>query len=60
MINVENVKKAVELQKDMNNDMDLFGSTSYEKIKQLDRLIDNFNSAEDDLFIELMNIEIKK
>jgi hypothetical protein len=60
MINVENVKKAVELQKDMNNDIDLFGSTSYEKIKQLDRLIDNFNSAEDDLFIELMNIEIKK
>ena len=60
MINVENVKKAVELQKDMNNDIDLFGSTSYEKIKRLDRLIDNFNSAEDDLFIELMNIEIKK
>ena len=60
MTNVENVKKAVELQKDMNNDIDLFGSTSYEKIKQLDRLIDNFNSAEDDLFIELMNIEIKK
>ena len=54
MINVENVKKAVELQKDMNNDIDLFGSTSYEKIKRLDRLIDNFNSAEDDLFIELM------
>ena len=55
MINLEKVKEAVELQKDMNNDIDLFGSTDYGKIKQLDRLIDNFNSAEDDLFIELMN-----
>ena len=57
MINLENVKKAVELQKDMNNDIDLFGETTYEKCKQLDRLIDNFNPAEDALFIELMTSE---
>ena len=55
MINLENVKKAVELQKDMNIDIDLFGVTTDEKCKQLDRLIDNFNSFEDDLFIELMS-----
>ena len=55
MINYENVKKAVELQKDMNVDIYLFGVTTDEKCKQLDRLIDNFNSFEDDLFIELMS-----
>ena len=55
MINLEKVKEAVELQKDMNNDIDLFGSTTYEKVKQLEILINNFNSSEDDLFIELMN-----
>ena len=55
MVNLENVKRAVELQKDMNNDIDLFGVTTDEKCNQLDRLIDNFNSSEDDLFIELMS-----
>ena len=55
MINYTKVYEAVELQKDMNKDIDLFGVTTDEKCKQLDRLIDNFNSSEDDLFIELMS-----
>lgn len=54
MKNLENVKRAVELQKDINMDIDLFGVTTDEKCKQLDRLIDNFNSEEDKMFIELM------
>ena len=58
MINLEKVKEAVELQKDMNNDIDLFGSTTYEKVKQLDGLIDNFNYEECEMFIELME-EVK-
>ena len=58
MINLEKVKEAIELQKDMNNDIYLFGSTTYEKCKQLDRLVDNFNDAECEMFIELME-EVK-
>lgn len=54
MVNYDNVIKAVELQKDINNDIFIFGSTTDYKVKKLDRLIDNFNSEEDDLFIELM------
>ena len=55
MINLEKVKEAVELQKDMNNDIHLFGSTTYEKVKQLEILIDNFNLEDCEMFIELMN-----
>ena len=55
-MNVEKVKQAVELQKQMNSDIDIFGCTSEYNCKMLDRLIDNFDSDEDELFIELMGL----
>ena len=55
MINYQKVQEAVDLQKKINSDIDAFGSASYYDCKVLDRLIDNFSSAEDELFIELMN-----
>jgi hypothetical protein len=53
MVNLENVKKAVELQKDMNNDIDLYGCTTEEKCNQIECLVDNFNDEENELFIKL-------
>lgn len=58
MINVQKVQQAVDLQKQMNSDIDIFGCTSEYNCKMLDRLIDNFNSEEDELFIKLMNEEV--
>jgi hypothetical protein len=54
MINYTKVYQAVELQKDMNADIELFGSTTPQKLSQLEHLIDNFNSAEGDTFIALI------
>ena len=54
MVNYSKVYEAVELQKDMNTDIELFGSTTSQKLNQLEHLIDNFNSAEGDTFIALM------
>ena len=55
ILNIQKVQEAVDLQKRINSDIDALGSASYYDCKVLDRLIDNFSSAEDELFIELMN-----
>ena len=55
ILNIQKVQEAVDLQKRINSDIQENGSASYYDCKVLDRLIDNFSSAEDELFIELMN-----
>ena len=55
MINLENVKRAVELQKEANAQIDFFGRASKVVVDEMLELVDNFNSFEDDLFIELMS-----
>jgi hypothetical protein len=54
-MNIEKVKQAVELQKQMNTDIDVFGYTSEYNCKMLENLADSMNYEECDLFIELMN-----
>ena len=55
MINLENVKRAVELQKEANAQIDSFGVASDVVVDEMLELVDNFNSFEEDMFIELMN-----
>jgi hypothetical protein len=55
MINLENVKRAVELQKEANAQIDLFGIASDVVVDEMLELVDNFNSFEEDMFIELMS-----
>lgn len=55
MINLENVKRAVELQKEANNQIDLFGCASEVVVDEMLELVNNFNSFEEDMFIELMS-----
>ena len=55
MVNLENVKKAVQLQKEADAEIDLFGRASEAVVDEMLELVDNFNSFEDDLFIELMS-----
>ncbi len=54
-MNIEKVKQAGELQKQMNTDIDVFGCTSEYNCKMVERLVDNMSDEEGDLFIELMN-----
>jgi hypothetical protein len=54
-MNIEKVKQAVELQKQMNTDIDVFGCTSEYNCKMLGNLVDNMSDEEGDLFIELMD-----
>ena len=55
MINLENVKKAVELQKEANAQIDFFGRASAVVVDEMLELVDNFNSFEEDMFVELMS-----
>ena len=55
MINLENVKKAVQLQKEANFDINLFGQANKAMVNEMLELIDDFSCAENELFIELMN-----
>ena len=54
-MNIEKVKQAVELQKQIITDMDVFGSTSRYNRQMLENLADSMNYEECDLFIELMD-----
>ena len=54
-MNISKVKQAVELQKQINTDIDVFGCTSEYNCKMLENLADSMNYEECDLFIELMN-----
>ena len=55
MINLENVKKAVELQKEANAQIDFFGRASEVAVNEMLELINDFNSFEENMFIELMS-----
>ena len=55
MINLENVKRAVELQKEANAQIDFFGKASKVVVDEMLELVDNFNSFEEDMFVELMS-----
>jgi hypothetical protein len=55
MINLENVKKAVELQKEANAQIDLFGRANNVVVDEMLELVDNFNSFEENMFVELMS-----
>ena len=54
-MNLENVKKAVELQKEANAQIDLFGRASEVVVDEMLELVNNFNSFEENMFIELMS-----
>lgn len=51
---LEKVKKAAELQMEINRDIDILGQTTLEKANQLDDLIGSFNTIEEDLFMEII------
>lgn len=55
METLEKVKKAVELQKQINIDIDTFGATSEYNATILDSLISTFTDEECNEFIVLMN-----
>jgi hypothetical protein len=55
MINLENVKRAVELQKEANAQIDSFGIASDVVVDEMLELADNFNRFEEEMFIELMS-----
>ena len=54
-MNISKVKQAVELQKQINTDIDVFGCTSEYNCKMLENLADSMSHEECDLFIELMD-----
>jgi hypothetical protein len=54
-MNISKVKQAVELQKQINTDMEVFGCTSEYNHKMLERLIDNLSEDEWVLGRELMD-----
>ena len=55
MVNLENVKKAVELQKEANAQIDFFGRASEVVVDEMLELVNDFNSFEEDMFVELMS-----
>lgn len=55
MINLETVKRAVELQKEANAQIDLFGRASEVVVDEMLELVNDFNSFEEDMFVELMS-----
>lgn len=55
MVNLENVKKSVQLQKEANAEINLFGCASSVIVDEMLELVDNFNSFEEDMFVELMS-----
>ena len=54
-MNIEKVKQAVELQKQIITDMDVFGCTSRYNRQMLENLMDNLSEEEFDLGRELMD-----
>lgn len=54
-VNRNLVTKAARLQIEINIDVELFGSTTIDKADRLEKLVDSFNSREEDLFSQLVN-----
>ena len=63
MVNLENIKKAIKLQKEANYQIDMFGEAHHDGVNEMLELIDNFNLEECNKFLELLyiseNISIK-
>lgn len=57
MVNLENVKKAVELQKEADAQIDLFGRASEVVVDEMLELVDNFTLEDCELFMELWREE---
>ena len=53
-MNLDLVRQAVRLQKQINSDIETLGQTTLEKADQLDSLVDQMNTIEEDLFINYM------
>jgi hypothetical protein len=57
MVNLENVKKAIKLQKEANYQIDMFGEAHVDGVNEMLELIDNFNLEECNKFLELYKEE---
>jgi len=57
MINLENVKRAIELQKQANYQIDVLGEADEVVVNEMLELCDNFNLEECDMFLELWENE---
>ena len=53
-MNLDLVRQAVRLQKQINSDIETLSQTTLEKADQLDSLVDQMNTIEEDLFINYM------
>ena len=57
MANLENVKKAIKLQKEANYQIDMFGEAHEDGVNEMLELIDNFTLEDCELFMELWENE---
>lgn len=57
MVNLENVKRAIELQKEANYQIDMLGEADEVVVSEMLELCDNFNLEECDKFMELWKEE---
>ena len=53
MINLENVKRAIKLQKEANYQIDMFGEAHDDGVNEMLELVDNFTLEDCELFMEL-------
>ena len=57
MINLENVKRSIELQKQANYQIDMLGEADEVVVNEMLELVDNFNLEECEMFMELWKEE---
>ncbi len=57
MINLENIKRAIELQKEANHQIDMLGEADEAGVVEMLELCDNFNLEECNKFLELWENE---
>jgi hypothetical protein len=57
MANLENVKKAIKLQKEANYQIDMFGEAHKDGVNEMLELVDNFTIEDCELFTELWKEE---
>jgi hypothetical protein len=57
MANLENIKRAIELQKEANHQIDMLGEADEAVVFEMLELIDNFNSEDCVTFMQLWEEE---
>jgi hypothetical protein len=57
MANLENIKRAIELQKEANHQIDMLGEADEVVVFEMLELIDNFNSEDCVTFMQLWEEE---